>query len=150
MDIADVTPDSPAHAEHRFDGAALPFVLAEMVGSAPCDRGVKNLMIAVMEDAIRCFLSKNDEDRRDAEDWMTSEDRGYVFDFRTLCDVLDLDGRAVFEALRRFREVSGFVPARKIRTRGNNRRRGTIRPNRVRRRNGSKLQNDIPMEASAA
>ncbi len=150
MQVRDLSPDSPANPEHQFDGAALPFILSEMVGKAPCDRGVKNLMIAVLEDGIRCFLGKKEDERCEAEEWMTSDDQGYVFDFQTLCHTLDLDPVAVHESLTRIREREGFVPARQIRTRNNHRRRGSIRPNRVRHRNRGCADVDATMQASAA
>ena len=154
MRAQNLHPDSPARPEHQFDGAALPYILAESGGAASCDRGVKNLMIAVLEDGIRCFLGKREEDRLEAEEWMTSEDEGFVFDFKTLCVTLDLDPIAVHESLVALRERQGYVPARQIRTRTNHRRRGAIRPNRVRRRNQAANAGDAevsaPLQASAA
>jgi hypothetical protein len=121
--------------DFTFDGAALPDVLANFGQRSGCSGGTKALMIAVMEDGIRCFVSPDDELRLEAEEWFASEERGYVFAFLTICDALDLNGAAVREALNAMREQNGFIARRAIRTRPNVRRRGCIRPNRKRRRN---------------
>ncbi len=147
-----VSADGPESSSYKFDGAALPYVLAEIRGRCPCDGGVKSLMIAVMEDGIRCFLSPKDEERSEAEQWMQSHERGYVFAFLTICDALELDGAAVYESLRDRREAGGFVARRKIRTRSNPRRRGRLRPKRQRRRRGRQALQPLAdaVEASAA
>ncbi len=120
--------------DYTFDGAAIPDVLAHFGRVSGCSGGVRALMIAVFEDGMRCFMSPDDEIRAEAEEWVTSNERGYVFAFLTICDTLDMDGGAVREALISSREKTGFVARRAIRTRPNVRQRGCLRPNRRRNR----------------
>lgn len=56
------------------------------------------LMVAVLEDAMRCFLNYADAtDRKqralaaDARAWFDSPERTRLFDFENVCDVLGID-----------------------------------------------------------
>jgi len=121
-------------SDFTFDGAAFPDVLANFGKPQGNSTGVKALMTAVFEDGIRCFMNPEEDVRSEAESWLDSNERGYVFAFLTICDALDLDGQAVREALRSTRDKMGFVARRAIRTRPNVRRHQALRPNRRRRR----------------
>jgi hypothetical protein len=137
--------------DFTFDGAALPDVLAQYGLASRCGSGVKALMSAVFEDAIRCFMSPDDEVRNEAEGWIESNERGFVFAFLTICDALELDGGAVREALTATRHRDGFVARRAIRTRPNVRRHQPLRPNRRRNRNRpSAPPLDEPMREAAS
>lgn len=60
-------------------------------------RGVKGLMIAVLEDAIACLAAGNGNGVRTrlravaAARWVRSQDASWPFAFQTICDVLSID-----------------------------------------------------------
>ena len=64
---------------------------------------VKALMYAVLEDAIRCYLSPAQRLREEAEHWMESGQRRWVFSFIVICETLGLDPTAARRALRQMR-----------------------------------------------
>lgn len=70
--------------------------------------GTKALMLAVLEDAIRAYLSREPRARMEAEQWVLSRQRRSVFSFAVVCETLGLEHKAVRAALRRLRaqEVS--------------------------------------------
>jgi len=127
-------------ADYKFDGASLPFIDKPLGTGSAYQSGVKSLMIAVFEEGIRCFFSSKPEEHIEAESWVLSGERGYVFAFMTICDTLDLDGHAVRQALLDRRDREGFGHRRKIRTRNNVRHGSTLRPNRVRHGRGQHLR----------
>ena len=62
--------------------------------------GERRLMIAVLEDAVNCFMKQlhaTDPKARqlflDAEEWITADDRTWFFAFENVCDTLDLEPR---------------------------------------------------------
>ena len=70
------------------------------------DTGVWKLMRAVLEDGIVCYKKyKNQEGRRsqrlfrEAETWILSNDCGWLYAFKNICDLLGYDAVAVREAL---------------------------------------------------
>jgi hypothetical protein len=88
--------------------------------------GVKALMLAVLEDGIRSFLSPISQIRLEAEFWILSKRRRSPFSFNVVCETLGLDPTAAREAILRFRNVerSGRRPLR--RSRPNVHRRGRL------------------------
>jgi hypothetical protein len=67
-------------------------------------------MVAVLEDAVRCYLNYADAaDRKqraladDAEAWFASTERLHLYDFENVCDVLGIDAAYFRERLRRRR-----------------------------------------------
>ena len=66
--------------------------------------GIKGLMLAVLEDAIQCFLSTNRMERDEAEAWMTMRMQNWTFSFVNVCATLGLEPSAVRKALRVMRE----------------------------------------------
>ncbi len=74
----------------------------------------RNLMLAVLEDAIRCFLGyrEGDPDPRnrlayaDARDWINSPGRYSIFAFRNLCEIVGLDPDCLRRELNRIRRGS--------------------------------------------
>jgi len=66
--------------------------------SAPFS-GTKALMLAVLEDAIRTFLNR--QDGGEAELWIFGRQRRSVFSFVVVCETLGLEPNAVRTALRR-------------------------------------------------
>ena len=107
--------------------------LASLIGigggesrSAPYT-GTKALMLAVLEDAIRAYLSPEPRAHTEAEGWILSRQRRSVFSFIVVCETLGLEPKAVRDALRRLR-VQQFSPDHIPRSRPNARRRtGLVR-----------------------
>lgn len=87
--------------------------------------GTKALMLAVLEDAIRAYLSHEPRARAEAEQWVISRQRRSVFSFAVVCETLGLEPKAVRAALRRLR-TQQVTPADIPRTRPNARRRGGL------------------------
>jgi len=73
--------------------------------------GTKALMLAVLEDGIRSYLSPNRAIAQEAECWVHSERRRSPFSFVVVCEMLGLDAAAVRAALRRMRQQR--IPPRK-------------------------------------
>jgi len=61
--------------------------------------GTKALMLAVLEDAIRTYLNR--QDGGEAELWIFGRQRRSVFSFVVVCETLGLEPNAVRAALRR-------------------------------------------------
>ncbi len=67
--------------------------------SAPYS-GPKALMLAVLEDAIRAFLSKDQRAREEASSWIFGPHPRSVFSFAVVCETLGLEPKAVRVAIR--------------------------------------------------
>jgi hypothetical protein len=87
-------------------------------GNAP----VKRLMMAVLEDALRCF--QNNADARsgprkrlfaEAEQWLCTDNSDGPFSFETVCDTLGIEPRFLRSGLREWRsqQLAG-VSARRL------------------------------------
>jgi len=84
--------------------------------------GIKGLLLAVLEDGIRSYLSPLQEVRTEAEYWVSSGRARSPFCFVVICETLGLEPTAVRQALDRLR-TQRVNPARAIgRTRPNARR----------------------------
>jgi hypothetical protein len=94
--------------------------------------GTKALMLAVLEDAIRCVLGSRSVARAEAECWFYSPRDNWPFSFTVVCHTLGLDPNAVRGALRRMKEkgLSGRAVIR--RSRPNVRRTARLRGHRQR------------------
>jgi hypothetical protein len=81
--------------------------------------GTKALMLAVLEDGIRSFLSGSRLLASEAEFWIYSRCRQSPFSFTVVCEVLGLDPDAVRKTLKRMKGAN--IPPRKAmpRTRHN-------------------------------
>lgn len=69
------------------------------------------LVLAILEDAIRCFqdnLRARDSKRKalhlEAERWILSEDRSWIFSFNNVCEMLGLNPAYVRAGLMRWKE----------------------------------------------
>jgi hypothetical protein len=78
----------------------------------------KRLMLAVLEDALRCFqdnvLERNDAKKElfaDAEEWFLSEGDDWAFSFENICDALGLNPEYVRAGLLRWKEKRLAKPA---------------------------------------
>jgi hypothetical protein len=74
--------------------------------------GEHRLMVAVLEDGVRCFqkqLNARDPKARqlylDAEEWITSTDQTWFFSFVNVCQTLDLDPDYIREGLLAWRDA---------------------------------------------
>jgi hypothetical protein len=66
--------------------------------------GVKALMLAVLEEAIRNYLGRDARLRRDAAYWIACPGHASPFAFATVCETLGLEPGAVRDALYRLGE----------------------------------------------
>src|SRR5262245_58120519 len=81
--------------------------------------GERRLMIAVLEDAVdvyRKLAGARDARRqqlfRDAEEWIESNDRSWVFSFENICDVLSIESeylRRGLHAIKKQAKATGQV-----------------------------------------
>ena len=80
--------------------------------------GVKALMLAVLEDGIRCFFSQNRLVRAEADHWIASRQRTLVFSFEVICETFGIEADAARTTLRAMRE-QGRLALPAVRTRPN-------------------------------
>jgi hypothetical protein len=57
--------------------------------------GIRALMLAVLENAVHSLKSSKSIVRAEAEHWITSRERRYVFSFAVICETLGLEPSAV-------------------------------------------------------
>ena len=86
-----------------------------------CVRPIKRLMLAVLEDAMRCYQTyanaRSRVQRRlfvEAEGWLMDRRGDGAFAFETVCETLGIDPRYLREGLRRWRvqQLDGMNPQR--------------------------------------
>ena len=109
--------------EHRLgnDVADLSSILGGSAPQTSSFSGTNGLLLAVLEDGIRSYLSPVGEIRSEAEYWVNSSRARSPFCFVVICETLGLEPVAVRRALERMR--TQVNPARAIgRTRPNVRR----------------------------
>lgn len=88
--------------------------------------GTKALMLAILEDGIRSYLSHVTRVRSEAEYWIDSGRHRSPFSFTVVCETLGLEPDAVRAALKRLR-AKNVSPRRAIaRSRPNVRRTGRL------------------------
>ena len=73
--------------------------------------GEKRLILSVLEDAVECFMkciesptSKGQRLFRDADEWITLEDKHWVFSFDNVCDMLDINPEYMRRGLKQWKE----------------------------------------------
>src|SRR5215831_10544623 len=73
--------------------------------------GEKRLILSVLEDAVECFMkcidsptSKGQRLFRDADEWISLEDKRWVFSFDNVCDMLDINPEYMRRGLRQWKE----------------------------------------------
>ncbi len=99
MRFADLDPGAVAEADEL---AELTSLGGGESRSAPYT-GTKALMLAILEDGIRAYLSASTRAREEAELWIRSPKRHFVFSFPIVCETLGLEPDAVRMALARWR-----------------------------------------------
>jgi len=78
----------------------------------------RNLMLAVLEDAVRCYLTHRDEDKSprnrllfaDAREWINSSTRYSIFAFQNLCEIIGIDPDRLRRERHRYRRKSNSRP----------------------------------------
>ena len=103
------------NTEDRYAGflqpdAILPAQFFQSLRSKSQFDGERRLMIAVLEDAVNCFMKQlhaTDPKARqlyvDAEEWVSNDDRTWFFAFDNVCETLDLNPDYVREGLFKWR-----------------------------------------------
>ena len=91
----------------------------------PCI-GVKALMLAILEDAIRSYHGPIQREREEAALWMADRRNHWVFSFPAVCETLGLEPTAVRKAMSRIRTRSAAAPGI-ARSRPNSRRQAGLR-----------------------
>lgn len=84
-------------------------------GSLPAT-GVRALLLAVLEDGIRCYFSPEARTRNEAEVWVESSQKRTAFSFPVLCELFGIDPGAARRSLRRLRDRlphAGITPRRR-------------------------------------
>jgi hypothetical protein len=73
--------------------------------------GEKRLILSVLEDAVECFMkcidsptNKGQRLFRDADEWISLEDKHWVFSFDNVCDMLDINPEYMRRGLRQWKE----------------------------------------------
>lgn len=86
--------------------------------------GERSLMLAVLEDGIRCFQEFSRDSRlrprrlaRQAESWIESRDTSSPFSFENVCSFLDLDADRLRKTLLQSRDEPEAVRPRRTRHR---------------------------------
>jgi len=88
--------------------------------------GIKALMLAVLEDGIRSYLSSVAQVRMEAEFWILSPRRRSPFAFNVVCETLGLDPGAARTAILRLRQRDSTSRRPLRRSRPNVHRRGRL------------------------
>jgi hypothetical protein len=117
--------DESPPLEKAFDaGLLLPGQYADLVRRNHVIEGGLKLLLAVLEDAIRCYLrnvdAKDGEHRRDfveVRNWFEGNGnrRGDIFSFENLCEALGIDPRYLLDRLRIL--TIGDLPSRRYQMR---------------------------------
>jgi hypothetical protein len=89
--------------------------------------GTKALMLAILEDGIRAYLSEGYAVRQEAELWIHGRRQGWAFSFSVICETLGLEPSSVRIALSQMR-ARRAVPEPGRRSRPNVRRYAGLRP----------------------
>lgn len=99
---------------------ALALLGASPAGNVPFT-GVRRLMLAVLEDGIRCYFSRVPRIRAEAEMWVHSGRRA-AFSFDAICDLFGVEPDAARASLRRLRRHEERPAMLRVRHRGTVRR----------------------------
>jgi hypothetical protein len=76
--------------------------------------GERRLMVAILEDAVDVYRKQagaRDRKRRqlfeDAEAWIESTERSWIFSFENICDMLNIDAEYLRKGLRAWKQKAG-------------------------------------------
>jgi hypothetical protein len=87
----------------------------DQIGRRNARSGAHLLMLAVLEEGVRSYLSSNAVVRAEAEAWVASNTRKWPFAFAAICDALGFDVDAARLGLERLRERLSGKRMRRIR-----------------------------------
>jgi|SRR5579862_1385052 len=90
----------------RGDHSGADLVRHLMLGGAPRNThhdGTKALMLAVLEEGLRCYFGPRGHRHREAETWIWSKNTS-AFSFITICETLDVQPHVVRQALPRLKD----------------------------------------------
>lgn len=123
-------PEQEAHPvgaiDDRLGGLFVPDTMApsqyfdRLRGGLEAQSGERRLMIAILEDAILTYLKfagdarKAQQDQfRDAETWVETDDRSWIFSFASICEHLGLEPSQLRRGLRarKAQALAGQQPA---------------------------------------
>lgn len=114
--------ESSAIAGSNFSDALTPEQYYDGIrADDACARPIKRLMLAVLEDAMRCYQSYASSRKRtqrrlfiDAERWLMDRDGGGVFAFESVCETLGIEPSCLRAGLRQWRlqQLNGMNPRR--------------------------------------
>ena len=94
--------------------------------------GTKALMLAILEDGVRAYLGHASRQQAEAELWVTTTQRRWIFSFDIICETLGLEPDSVRAVLRRWRDMQTspdmLREARRDRMRAAARRKRITRP----------------------
>jgi hypothetical protein len=105
------------NSEDRFAGflapdAILPMQFFQSLRSKGQYDGERRLMIAILEDAVNCFMKQlhaTDPKARqlylDADEWISAADPTWFFSFENVCNTLDLNPEYLREGLIKWRDA---------------------------------------------
>lgn len=105
------------NTEDRLTGflapdAILPAQFFQSLRSKGRFDGERRLMIAILEDAVNCFMKQlhavDPKPRQlylDAEEWIMAEDPTWFFSFENVCNTLDLNPEYLREGLIKWRDA---------------------------------------------
>jgi hypothetical protein len=108
---------SDFNTEDRFAGflapdAILPIQFFQSLRSKGQYDGERRLMIAILEDAVHCFMKQihavDPKARQlylDAEEWISAADPSWFFSFDNVCNTLDLEPEYLREGLFKWRDA---------------------------------------------
>jgi hypothetical protein len=78
-------------------------------------RGLKALMLAVLDNAVQNYCGPAGRLRSEAEQWLAARAARSPFSFKTVCEVLGLDPDAARQAIRALRERMPRMQKRRMR-----------------------------------
>ncbi len=100
------------------EDASLPAQYWEMFARKRDLEPEKRLLLAVLDEAIRCYRSQIFIGGRrftEAESWLFCEDADDTFSFRNICDVLNLSPSRIRNSLRTWKPAPDKRPTRRAR-----------------------------------
>jgi hypothetical protein len=83
--------------------------------------GERRLMIAVLEDAVDVYRKqagardpRGEQLFREAEEWIEDQDQSWLYSFRNICDVLDIDADYLRRGLHGWKERASGAESGRI------------------------------------
>jgi len=111
----------------EVSSASLQVSTLEQTIAAPPWGGIRALMLAVLEEAIHSLRVPDSVARAEAELWMGSQERRYVFSFAVICETLGLDPSAARRSVMGLLDKKATRGRLLRRSRPNARHNGSIR-----------------------